>query len=123
MTPDVAARVAGLEQRLGEQVASVLSAARACPPGGNFAWDRFLGGYGVTPESADDRLRTVAEAKLGGGASPVEVHRVLDVIALRARGELDALAPQAGPQILPSAPCDTGSPRSATRRRATTWRR
>jgi hypothetical protein len=98
VNPVVASQLAGLEQKLGEQVAEVLAAARACPPGGNFNWDRILESYGATPQSADDRLRTVAEAKLGAGASPVEVKRVLDVIVGRAQADLEALAAQTGPQ-------------------------
>lgn len=100
MTPEVAARVAGLEQRLGEQVAAVLSAARACPSGGDVGWDRLLSAHGVAPQSAEERLRTVAAARLPAGASPVEVRRVLDVVAARAEAELDAVAPGAGPQDL-----------------------
>jgi hypothetical protein len=96
MDPMLGGQVTALEQRLEAEVSQVLAVARACPAGGSPTWDRVMTAYGAQALSPDERLRTLAEAGMGGGASPAELRRVLELLAaLAARQLASFLPPQA----------------------------
>jgi hypothetical protein len=92
MADDVVARLRAFEAQVEQHVQAILAAARACPPGGNNAWDGVLRHYGGVPESPVQRLEVVAELKLKRGAIPGEVNQALAAVEKWAKGELEAQA-------------------------------
>ena len=89
MTDAVLPHLRGLASWMEEQAARVLEVGSTCALGGDAAWDGLLGELGITPLSADERRRHIAEGpKRSRGASPIEVRWAIDAVYERARTAL-----------------------------------
>lgn len=88
----IAQQLAQLEHHLDGHVRYLLSAAQACPFGGNKDWDAVLAHYG---QSHDPPLKRLEEAQAAGqerGATLGEVRRAAEGLRAQASAEMDRIA-------------------------------
>lgn len=82
-----------LENWLGRAVGDALSCALAIdqPAGMSNAWLETLNGWGVTPQTDEQRRQTAAATRLVRGAPVDELYEVLELIVRRGRAYFDQI--------------------------------
>lgn len=88
--------VEDLEAQIATHVRAICGTAASVPAGGGPAWDQMLAYYRLRAFSPDERVSVARALGMTRGATPGEVHVVLEALARWAHAEASRLAQDPG---------------------------